>query len=378
MGLPQASLTPVQGVGTLQGMQERRFVRIFLIGPSLLVLYFVYRIFEPFLMPLFLAVIFSCLTFPAFLWMEQRLGGRPVLAALATCLGITLVIGVPFVGLLFMLASEASQAYQQIQDFLDAGQVQQMLDVRQQPYLGWVVTQLDQYVDLGQIDILGSMGSFLESVSLGALRQSSAVVSGVAHLFTSFLIMIFTMFFLFRDGHKLVAQVREWSPLSEDYESRIVEKFQEVSTATVFGSLLTAIAQGVAGGLSFFIVGIPNVLFWGSMTALFSLVPLVGTAVVWLPWALYLFASGSSGRGIALVALSIVLVGGIDNLVRPLLIEGRTRMHTMLVFLSIMGGISYFGIAGMIVGPIMVALGLTFLELYRIEFQEELEKPSAR
>ena len=356
-------------------MEERRFLRIFLIVPSLLVLYFVFRIFQPFLMPIFMAVILAGLCFPAFQWVNRRLRGRTNLAALVTCLGITNLIIIPFVALAVMMAAQAAQAYQELVAALSDGRIQEMMTLRDQPYIGWVFETIDQYIDLDRIDLMGSLASVLQSVSLGALRHSTAVVSGIAHLLTSFLIVIVTIFFLFRDGPALLEQVSDWTPLSDRYEGQIIKKFQEVSSATVVGSLLTAIAQGAAGGLTFFLVGIPNVLFWGTLTALFSLVPLVGTALVWLPWALYLFATGSTTRAIVLVVLSIVFVGGIDNVLRPALIEGKTRMHTLLVFFSIMGGISYFGIVGMVVGPIIMALGLTFLELYKIEFQEELGKP---
>ena len=180
------------------------------------------------------------------------------------------------------------------------------------------------------------------------------------------------MFFLFRDGPTLVDKIRRWIPLSLRYQEQIVRKFQEVSNATVIGSLTTAIAQGIAGGITFFLVGIPNIIFWGTLIALFSLVPLFGTAIVWLPWTLYLLAIGKNLHAFILVVLSIVFVGGIDNILRPILIEGKTKMHTLLIFFSIMGGISYFGIVGLLVGPIIMALGLTFLDLYRIEFKREL------
>jgi predicted PurR-regulated permease PerM len=358
-------------------MEERRFMRIFLIAPSLLVLYFVFRIFQPFFMPIFMAVILAGLCFPAYRWVNGRLKGHANLAALVTCLGITFLIIVPFVALAIMLATQGAQAYQELVAALNDGRVQQMMTLRDQPYVGWVLDTIDEYVDLDKFDLMGSLASMLQSVSLGALRHSTAVVSGIAHTLASFLIMLVTMFFLFRDGTALADQVSDWTPLSDKYEGQIVKKFQEVSSATVIGSLVTAIAQGTAGGITFWIVGIPNLLFWGTLIALFSLVPLVGTAVIWLPWALFLLAKGSTVNAIILVVLSVVFVGGIDNVLRPVLIEGKTRMHTLMVFFSIMGGISYFGIVGMIVGPILVALGLTFLELYKIEFQEELGKPKA-
>ena len=324
-------------------------------------------------MPMCLAGILAVLTFPIYGWLCVRLKGRQNLAALLMCLAITALIIVPFVVLVVQLAVQATQTYQQLLA-VEKGELQSLMNLRELSYVGPILEEIDRYVDLDQIDIVGAATSMLKGVSVFFLRHSTSIISSLTHLLTSFFFMIFTMFFLFRDGQNLLAQLQSWTPLSESLEAQIMEKFREVSSATVVGSLLTALAQGAAGGITFWLVGIPNVLLWGTLTALFSLVPLVGTAIVWLPWAVYLLAVGSGWRAAILVAFSVVLVGGIDNVLRPLLIEGKAKMHTMLVFFSIMGGISYFGIAGMIIGPIVVSLGLTFLELYKIEFQQELSK----
>ena len=353
-------------------MEERRFLRIFLILPSLLVLYFIFRIFQPFLMPIFMAIILVCLCFPAFQWINLKARGYASLASLITCLAITALILIPFAGLALMLAAQAREAYQQLQQVVGQGHIQEMMSRGRQPYLGGLLEALDAYIDLDKLDLFGSMAALLKRLSLEALRHSSSIFSGIANLLTNFLIMIVTMFFLFRDGPTLVDKIRRWIPLSLRYQEQIVRKFQEVSNATVIGSLTTAIAQGIAGGITFFLVGIPNIIFWGTLIALFSLVPLFGTAIVWLPWTLYLLAIGKNLHAFILVVLSIVFVGGIDNILRPILIEGKTKMHTLLIFFSIMGGISYFGIVGLLVGPIIMALGLTFLDLYRIEFKREL------
>jgi predicted PurR-regulated permease PerM len=355
-------------------MDESRFLRFFLIFPSLLILYFVFQIFQPFIMSIFLATVLACLTFPIYSWLAGKLGGRQNLAALLMCLAVTALIIVPFVIVLTQLAIQATQTYQQLQAAISRGDLQSSMDFRELPYIGQIVRKLEKTLALDWAAFVGSLASLVQHVSLFFLRQSHSVISSLTHFSTVVFFMIFTMFFLFRDGQRLVAQLQSWTPLSENYESRIMERFRDVSSATVVGSLVTSLAQGATGGISLWLVGIPNVLLWSTLTALFSLVPLVGTAIVWAPWALYLFAIGSWWRGSILVILSIVLVGSIDNVLKPWLIEGKAKMHTVLVFFSILGGISYFGIVGMIAGPIVVALGLTFLDLYKIEFQQELSK----
>ncbi len=362
-------------------MEERRFVRLFLVVPTIVVLYFVYRIFEPFLMPVFLAAVLATLCFPAYAQIRSWLRGRSNWAALITCLAVTAIIIVPFVLLIVSLAGQATQVYQTVQEAIQNpdSDIQQWLDPaywRQSVVVGGVLETIERYlpVDITQIDIFEPFTSGLETVSGFFVRYSTAIVTGVAHLITNFFVMIVCMFFFFRDGAKLLTQFKTWTPLSESYETIILEKFQGVAQATVLGSLLTALAQGAAGGFVFWILGIPNAILWGTMMAIFSLVPVIGTAIIWVPWTIFLLASGSHIRALILVLAALLFVGMIDNVLRPMLIEGQAKMHTLLVFFSIMGGISYFGIIGMIIGPIVVALGLTFMELYKVEFREELEK----
>ncbi len=363
-------------------MEERRFVRLFLLVPSVLVLYFVFRIFQPFITPILLAIVLASLFYPAYNWLANRLGGRTNWAALISCVAVTAIIVIPVVLLIVQLAGQANQVYQNVQDAVQNpnSDWKGMLDpqrMREQPLIGSLLDFIDDYVPLEQLQerVLGGLADWLRTISAFLFRHSTAIITGLANLLTSFFIMILSLFFLFRDGSALVSQMRSWTPLSEEYEQLIIDKFQEVAGATVVGSLATAIAQGVAGAIVFWILGIPNVLLWGSLMALFSLVPLVGTAIVWVPWTVYLVSVGSVGRAVALVLAALLFVGMIDNVLRPLLIEGKVKMHTMLIFFSIMGGIGYFGIIGMIFGPIVVALGLTFLELYKIEFKQELAKP---
>ncbi len=353
-------------------MQAQQAGRIFLLITSLIVLYFVFQIFQPFLVPICLAAILASLCYPVFYWTCTKLKGRRNWAALITSLGVTVIIVIPFVVLLILVAGQVWQ----FQAGLEKGEFENSLDFRGHPYFGPVVIWINQYVDLEKLNLMGSLTSALQQGSLFLLRHATAILSGLVQFFTSFFVMLVTMFFLFRDGALLTEELKSWIPFSERYEQLIVRKFQEVASATIVGNLLTSVAQGAASGVVFWIVGIPNVMLWGTLTALFSLVPVFGTALIWFPWAVYLFLTGAWLKGMFLVVLEVLFVGMIDNVLRPILIEGKTKIHTLLVFFAIMGGIGYFGIVGIIFGPILLALGLTFIELYKIEFSGELAKPS--
>ena len=355
-------------------MEEHKYLRISLLIFSLIVLYFVYRIFQPFLLPISLAVVLATLCFPVFSWTCEKLQNHRNWAALLTCIWVTAIIIVPFVVLIILLAGQMTDVYQQFQSRLENGEWQEFLNLQDNARLKPLADWISQYVDLENLDLMGSLGAGLQQVSLFFLRQSTSIVSGLFRIIMNFLIMLFCMFFIFRDGEYLTEMFKTLTPLTEGYRQLIINTFQEVSKATVIGTLLTAVAQGVAGGLLYWILGIPNALLWGCLTALFSLLPVVGTGIVWGPWALYFFLTQSTLQGTILV-IGGVLVGMMDNFLRALFIEGKAEMHTFIVFLSIMGGIGYFGLVGMIFGPIIVALGLTFLELYKREFQQPVTEP---
>ncbi|MBI4446071.1 MAG: AI-2E family transporter [Acidobacteria bacterium] len=357
-------------------MHERKYVRLFLIGCSLIVLYLSAQIFRPFLYPIALAVVLASLLYPQFETLSTRLRGCKGWAALIICLGVLFLIVLPLIFLLLLLAGEVSEVYGEFQLKLEQGYFERWLRPGVGGFLERFRQQLGNYVDLSRVSLSTGVGGGIQQLSLFFLRQSAAILAGLFHLMVHFFVLMISLFFLLRDGGRLAAEVKSWSPLSERYENLIVTKFREVANATIIGSLLTALVQGVAGGLVFWTVGISNPLLWGALTALFSLVPVVGTAVIWLPWTLYFISTGAFSRALVLAALEIFFVGMTDNILRPLLIEGRAKMHTLLVFFSIAGGVAYFGISGVIFGPLVLALGLTFLELYKEEFREELVKSS--
>lgn len=354
-------------------MQERNYLRISLLVISLVFLYFAFRIFQTFLLSISLALILVTLCYPVFSWTSSKLKGNRSWAALLTCIWVTAAIILPVALLLILLMGQIGAVYQQGQEYLEDGGFQDIVDLQDSPYLKPAMDWISPYVDWESLDIVGSVTAGFQQVGLFFLRQSTNILQGVFSVIANFLIMMVTMFFLFRDGSSLMEEVKILTPLSSRYEQAIIDKFQEVAKATVLGTLLTALAQGVAGGLLFWMVGISNALFWGFLMGVFSLLPIVGTGIIWGPWGLYLLIAISPVQGIILIVGGF-LVAFIDNVLRPLLIEGKVKMHTLLVFMSLLGGINYFGIEGVIFGPIIVALGLTLLELYKMEFSQELSE----
>jgi predicted PurR-regulated permease PerM len=206
-----------------------------------------------------------------------------------------------------------------------------------------------------------------------AVGTSAKVLGDATTFILDFFLMLFVLFFLLRDHDTIIRSLRHVLPLSRSQEDRLLTEVEIVSKSAVMGSFLTAIAQGIAGGIGMGIAGFPA-LFWGTMMAFTSFIPVFGTALIWLPASCYLFLQGETTWGIFLVAWSVILVGSIDNLLRPFLMQGSSGMNTLLIFFSLLGGIHLFGLMGLIYGPLIVAITLVLFNIYEEEFKEFLNQ----
>ncbi len=349
---------------------DKASARWFLITVFLVVLYFCIRILQPFWMPVFLALISATLLYPLHSYLQRKWNHRKGLSALTICVGLTLVLLIPLLFLLLALAREAFDIYNSLHNPATSKQWSQWLSVDHNPVLQKIERWFPGSWTFRDLHLGEKLRDQAEQLGLVALGMMTSFLGGLFNFLMNYLIMLTTLFFLLRDGDYFAEKVRALSPLSNENERMFVEKFRAIAQATVIGNLLTGVAQGVAGGLVFVALRLPNPILWGTLTALFSLVPVVGTALIWIPWALYLFAVGSTWRAILLIALEAGFVGTIDNFLRPYFMEGRMRMHALLVFFSIIGGVNYFGVAGLLFGPIVVAITLTFVEIYELEFSK--------
>ena len=206
------------------------------------------------------------------------------------------------------------------------------------------------------------------------LEHYTLILGGIGAFVLKFSIMLFSMFFFFRDGEALVRELKKLIPLAPEHEDLLLSKLKEVVYATFLGIFTTGICQGIVVGFIFYFLGISNSILWGTATAMFSLVPVLGTATVWIPLSLYLLLSGAYLKGIILLILGVTVIGLIDNLIRPLIIEGTMEgMHLLMVLFALAGGLLLFGPSGLVVGPLVAAMLITFLEIYKIEFREQLD-----
>jgi predicted PurR-regulated permease PerM len=310
------------------------------------------------LLPFFSAVmwgaIIALLFAPMFRALQRRWPKRPTLAALVTLMAVLLIVIIPFAFITASMAREAAGVYQRIQsgEWSPAQYLHQMFDALPD----WVTVWLDRF-GLGDFAALQKRLSL--AVSQGSqmiAQQALSVGLNTFDFLTSLAITMYLAFFLIRDGAALGRLVYRAIPLEPVHKRELVDKFATVIRATVKGNLVMAGVQGLLGGLAFWFLGVNASLLWAAAMAFLSLLPAVGAGLVWLPVAVYFLVSGQIWQGVALILWGLLVIGLVDNLLRPVLVGKDTRMPDYVVMISTIGGIAAFGINGFVIGPTIAAM----------------------
>jgi predicted PurR-regulated permease PerM len=358
-----------------QGFKGRsRFANLVLLAWFLALGYLLYLLFRPFLKSLIWATVLTVVFFPAFEFVLRKTGGRRSLASFVVCLLVLLLIVIPVTSLGVVITHQASALFQSMGGNMDQISQQSAASLKQLQERPWVrraITLVNRYTGEEAADITDYANRIARSVSELLIGIGASVLRGAGGAVFSFFLMFLTMFFLFRDGSQVLELITATTPLPAEYASEVLTKFRDLSFATFYGTILTAVVQGAAGGLLLWSLGIPSPVFWGAVVSLVSLVPIVGTFLIWGPMAVYLLITGHPTKAILILALGSLVVGSIDNLLKPLIIGGRTDMHPLLIFMSVLGGMQVFGFVGVLIGPLIVAVSIAFLNLYRMELSPE-------
>jgi predicted PurR-regulated permease PerM len=320
-----------------------------------------------FLMPVFWAAVLATVFFPLQRRYVARLGGRRSLAALATILTIVGLVVVPLFLVGLAMSREAIQLHEQIKE----GAIDLGAPVRVLRRITPLVT--DYLAGLG-VDLEG-MGQRL-STSAVAITQFVAsralgIGQDVLRVTALFFLMLYVLFFFLRDGRWLVATLIRALPLGDHRVRHLLAKFAEVSFATIKGTLVVGVVQGAIGGILFWVLGIPAPVFWGTVMAVFSVLPAVGPGLVWVPAALVLLALGETVKALVVIAAGVVVIGLVDNVLRPILVGRDTRMPDYLVLLATLGGLSLFGVSGFVIGPVIAAFFLAVWEMFAREHADQ-------
>ncbi|MBU8870146.1 MAG: AI-2E family transporter [Gemmatimonadales bacterium] len=320
-----------------------------------------------FLMAVLLAGIFASLVQPMYRRLTRAFRGRKSAASLVTLLIIVLVIIIPLGGLLGVVTAQAIKVTESITPW-----VQDKINHPDQ-IMTWLEGQpLYDRVEPYRDSILEKAGQLVGVLSRFLVSSLSSVTSGTLNFLFLLSVMLYTMYFFLIDGSRLLDRILYYLPLEDADERRLLETFGSVTRATLKGSAVIGMLQGGLAGVAFAVVGIPSAVFWGTLMMVLSVIPGIGTGLIWVPAALILIAGGSLAKGIGLAIFCGAIVGSIDNFLRPRMVGKDTKMPDLLIFLSTMGGLLMFGILGFIIGPIVAALFVTLWEIYGVVFKDVL------
>ena len=350
-----------------------KFRRGFLLALALGITLLFFGMIRPFLIAIVMAGILAGLTYPLYerlrdgRWLRRR-SRRPTIAALTTLALVLVLVLVPTLVLAGIVVDQAINVSQDVKPWVqrqiaEPARVERFIE--RIPFLDRVSAFREPIVQkLGEVT--AQLGQFL-------IRSLASATRGAVAFFFQLFIMLYAMFFFLVDGRAIKDRLLHFIPLPQADKDRMAGKFLSVARATLKGTLVIGIVQGVLAGVAFAVVGINAAVFWGAVMAVLSIIPGIGTALVWVPAAVYLFASGQLVAGIGLTVWCAAIVGTADNFLRPWLVGKDTQMPDLLILLATLGGLLLFGAVGIVIGPIVAALFLTVWDIVGAAFRDELK-----
>ncbi|MET0856235.1 MAG: AI-2E family transporter [Telluria sp.] len=316
----------------------------------------------PFSGAVFWGVVLAILFAPLYRRLLAATRQKPNISALIALLSILVMVILPLTLIGASLIEQAAAVYEMVRlgQFDVSAYFQKFIAALPQ----WLVTLLERFelTDLSALQQRLSDGAAQVSQAVG--RQAIHVGRNTFDFLVSLTVMLYLLFFLLRDGQALAARIREAVPLSRKYKQRLFTNFTTVIRATVKGNVLVAVAQGALGGLIFWFLDVQAALLWGVLMAFLSLLPAVGAALVWAPVAVYFLVTGAVWQGVVLTAFGVIVIGLVDNILRPILVGKDTKMPDYVVLLSTLGGMALFGINGFVIGPVIAALFIATWDLF--------------
>jgi predicted PurR-regulated permease PerM len=326
---------------------------------------FVYML-RDFVMTLLLASVFTSISYPIYMFLLRKLR-KPYLASLATLLFLLVVLVLPVAAIIAVAYHEAWEVFRSIDFAALPGNLAHLAEETRNRFPSL-------FARMSPDDISRAATSGLRQTLQWSLNHGAVWTLALADNLMSFFLMLFMMFYFYIDGKRFLNVLMRWSPLRDDYETILLQKFLAVSRATLKGLLVIGVIQGAFGGLLFWAVGIGSPVLLGAVIVFCSIIPVVGVGIVWIPAILYLLFQGHVGSAIVLASLGAVVISVIDNVLRPRVVGQNIKMHDLMVLLSTLGGLGLFGLPGFIIGPIVASLFLSIWAMFEEVFAPELEQ----
>jgi len=292
---------------------------------------------------------------------------RPWASSLVTLIVILVIILGPFSFIVGSLVTDITDIYRTIED----KGFETISNIQSHPRVAGIFKSIGELEMFKDFNLEQSVVNTLKSIGKTIAEHVSGIFKNAVVLIVNFIIMCITTFFFLKDGNVLAAYIKRLLPFSESQKDKLEERVKEMVVAAIYGGLAVGVVQGTLGGVAFLAFGLPSPVFWGTAMAIFSLVPLFGCFIIWGTAGVMLLLAGSVGKGIGLLLYGMLIISSVDNIIKPIVIGGRTKLHTLLVFFSVLGGMKYFGFLGFILGPLIAALCLSLLEIYTFEDTEQ-------
>jgi predicted PurR-regulated permease PerM len=328
-------------------------------------LYICWLMLQPFFNVLLWAMVLTVVFYPMHLRIRDRSKGPSLAAAISTLLVVLLIV-LPVTFVTIAVVRELSGAAARLQEGV------QYLSDPDVPFIGWLLAKARNYVDIDQASAREFLAQRMQTWGAALARSTLVVVGGAVGAVAQMGLVVFTMFYLFRDGERLRTAIDDMLPLERVQTHSNTLRTEGDIAATLYGVLVIAAVQGTLGTFIFWVLGLPSPLLWGVLMFFLSMIPMAGSFLVWVPAALFLAVTGELGKAAILVVWGVLVIGSIDNFLSPRLVGKRARLHELLIFFSVLGGLQVFGVLGLVLGPVMVAITLALIEMVR-----EAYRPSA-
>lgn len=323
-------------------------------------------LFSPFFYPIFWAAVIAVMVYPAYKQLKDHIKNEN-LALTSALLLVLVVIILPLILIATLLVAESLELYKQVNTsgiFTDVGNVSSKLE-------GTFLEPLVQNIQEDWTTYAESVTQELSSFLFESIKGITAnTLTFIAQLF----FMFYTLFYFLRDGDKMLKRLMHLSPLGNDYEFQLFDRFTSTVRATLKSTLIIGGIQGTLGGLLFLFTGIQGAFVWGVVMVALSLIPVLGSFIIWLPAALIMLALGNVWQGLTILLFGTFVISVIDNLLRPPLVGHDIQMHPLLVLFTTLGGLLYFGISGFVIGPVLAALYLSTISVYEKYYKKQLDK----
>ncbi|MBI2546141.1 AI-2E family transporter [Candidatus Woesearchaeota archaeon] len=351
-------------------MEVFKYSKIFFITIVIILALLSFALIRPLISAILLAIIFAYVFYPVHRWIAEK-SGRETLSALVTTLLILLVIAVPIGLLVNAVSREAVDLYTQTKDKLDSENPNnKKCELNDLLCRGFAYFSAYMAKPEAQTHLDAAINKFTGRI----VQLSSEFLLAVPKRILEIFVMFFIIFYLLRDGKQFVLEVEKYLPVHKRHHKQIFNQFNDVTYAVIFGNFIVALVQGALATLAFVVLGVSSPFVWGVIMTFFAFIPYVGPAVIWFPAAIILMLDGYAQdsnlivfKGIILLLWGIFVVSLIDNVLKPKIIGDRARIHPIAVLLGVIGGLQLFGFVGIIAGPLIIAMLITFVKIYRME-----------